>query len=787
MFRWALLASLFFPAAFAVAQPGRAPIPIPGSPGFRPGQPRPLRPTAPTPTGPVKLDAHGDPLPPGAVARLGTVRLRHGAEPGALGFSPDGKYLGSVSLTDDGIRLWDPATGKELTRLETPVVLAAFAKDGSMVITDESRCKVWSPFPGNAVRQLPDKTLPESTSAIAVHPDSRTLAAGSQQKIALIDLTTGRMKAELKVPGPQPPQKLAFSPDGRWLAGNGPKTGVWLWDLKTNKRLRTYPCQADQCDFAFALDGSRIAIAAELLWVYPTDGEEAEEGYTPPENPMTGPRFSADGKSIFAHLPDATIVRIETATGQTKDTWPPPGEANLKIPLAIAPDAAMVAAVDESGGIRIWNPKTGKGPEVDRLPILFEPGFSADGKTASCLDSSNKIRSFDPITGKPGKILELTVGEGQPVTWDAKTGRAAFAVEGEETQVHVVEAASGKVLAKITIANDETPPTIQFHPSDRDRLAIFSSGSVAVASISKARVLRTFAVGQGLVRGESLPGGVVAIGSSGGAISPDSRLAAVFTAPFSVWEVATGKKRFEFEDIANPLGAAFSPDGRTLAAWDNVQIALIDVRTGLTRRRIVLGTGEPASVVAQFAADGKRLATGSPDGTITIWDASTGNPLLHLERHDGAITGLAFSADGKTLISTANDGTALVWDLTVKAELKGAEAVTGAEEALRLLASADPGQAQRGIEFFHRNPAETVKLLGEKVVAALPTPEDRIAKLVDALGSDDFQTRQAAGRDLAAIGSEAGPALRIAVAKSTSPEVRKLAAGLLVKIGMPHS
>ena len=78
-----------------------------------------------------------------------------------------------------------------------------------------------------------------------------------------------------------------------------------------------------------------------------------------------------------------------------------------------------------------------------------------------------------------------------------------------------------------------------------------------------------------------------------------------------------------------------------------------------------------------------------------------------------------------------------------------------------------------------------MKLLGEKIVAVLPTPEDRIAKLVDALGSDDFQTRQAAGSDLAAIGSEAGPALRTAVAKSTSPEVRKLAAGLLVKIDGP--
>src|SRR5262245_648398 len=120
--------------------------------------------------GPAKPDLHGDPLPPGAVARYGTVRLRHGAEPDGLAFSSDGKVLGSVSATHDGVRLWDPATGKEVARLNSPVDRAAFARDGSVLVLAGGRCKHWVPA-GNAVREFPEETVPENAACLAINPD----------------------------------------------------------------------------------------------------------------------------------------------------------------------------------------------------------------------------------------------------------------------------------------------------------------------------------------------------------------------------------------------------------------------------------------------------------------------------------------------------------------------------------------------------------------------------------------------------------------------------------------
>src|SRR5262245_2968442 len=61
---------------------------------------------------PPGRDRFGDPLPPGAVARFGTVKLRHGADIRGVQFQPDGKRL--IAWGWDGVRVWDVATGAEV-------------------------------------------------------------------------------------------------------------------------------------------------------------------------------------------------------------------------------------------------------------------------------------------------------------------------------------------------------------------------------------------------------------------------------------------------------------------------------------------------------------------------------------------------------------------------------------------------------------------------------------------------------------------------------------------------
>ncbi len=125
---------------------------------------------------------------------------------------------------------------------------------------------------------------------------------------------------------------------------------------------------------------------------------------------------------------------------------------------------------------------------------------------------------------------------------------------------------------------------------------------------------------------------------------------------------------------------AFSPDGKTLASggWDK-NIGLWEAGTGKHIRTIEgrigneaidgLGifrhaldghTGRVNSVV--FSPDGSRLASGSVDNTVRLWDASTGVLLNTLEGHAAWVSSVAFSPDGSRLASGSEDNTVRLWD-----------------------------------------------------------------------------------------------------------------------------
>ncbi len=77
--------------------------------------------------GPSKLDLHGDPLPSGAVVRLGTIRHRQEAPIYRIAFTKDGKYL--ITDGDDGqLRLWNANNGNLIRRIKVEIdALSDFA------------------------------------------------------------------------------------------------------------------------------------------------------------------------------------------------------------------------------------------------------------------------------------------------------------------------------------------------------------------------------------------------------------------------------------------------------------------------------------------------------------------------------------------------------------------------------------------------------------------------------------------------------------------------------------
>jgi WD40 repeat protein len=142
----------------------------------------------------VEVDPHGDPLPPGALARLGTERLRHIGGVTSLAFSPDGKVLASLG-SEGWIRLWDAATGKEVRHLGRIVRAMALSPDGMLVAAacadgdgfparpGAIRIHLWEAATGRAVRRPAEYS--GYLHALAFSPDSKVLATAGRDGIRL--------------------------------------------------------------------------------------------------------------------------------------------------------------------------------------------------------------------------------------------------------------------------------------------------------------------------------------------------------------------------------------------------------------------------------------------------------------------------------------------------------------------------------------------------------------------------------------------------------------------------
>ncbi len=120
------------------------------------------------------------------------------------------------------------------------------------------------------------------------------------------------------------------------------------------------------------------------------------------------------------------------------------------------------------------------------------------------------------------------------------------------------------------------------------------------------------------------------------------------------------RQTFQMNDQAM-IGVNFSKDGKRLAASSaDGTVYIWDVSSGEVVQTLKGHLADVNMVV--FDPDGSRLATASDDGTARVWDARTGEASLTLSGHQGFVTGVKFSPDGKLLVTTGADNTIQVWD-----------------------------------------------------------------------------------------------------------------------------
>ena len=789
-----------------------------------------------------RLDADGQPLPPGVAFRLGSTRFQSGSVGHAVAFSPDGRTLITAG-GGGGVRAWDTATGRSHWAWPGPPGSAGL---GPVVATPDGR-SAW-------VAQLSDP-YGRDTDAILVK----------------LDLATGRVLDRLPI-GPEYSGAVALAADGRRAAWYDPKAGaVRVADLVTGTAVREFRTAAGEPAYSLALnrDGSVLVVrdVNNQVRVYQLTGVGpravmrgvVRAGVSPDGRRVVGlvPRADGPGRGIAAHVWDAAtgkevcvtpagkegvfyewmavafspdgatfavsgfgrdVTLYDTATAKPVRRFPGLGGCRA---LTFSPDGTVLAG--GPAGTILWDVATGaklhQSADMAGCGFAGELHFAPDGSRLAVAGAADDdMVTWHLITGRevarlgPAAVAAQGYGPrvaplytGRPIPVRSPDGRRLArpvliesAGKGSPTRWGVAVTDAGTRAELCRIADDELVTECQF---SADGAYLLTGGCFG------ARRVTVWDAGTGHLRHRLAPvadpGNNIMVHRSTFAAGPDGRHVAAIDRN----QIIDSRRQYEFtcavydavagREVARLTGPgllsrlAWAADGTTLVGvgtnnlWrpDAGILFVADRRTGrFIRPPFPTGSG-PAAVAV--SADGKEVATGAADG-VRLWEAATG-ALRHTFPAGSFLHGsLAYGPDGRWLAAAGGGQAVLVWDLhqhrTAGPPAAGSAAVARAWDAL---ASPDGAAAYRAARALAAAPELAVPFLAGMVPPAAPPDPARLAKLVADLDAPAFADREAAQKELIRLGELAEPVVRRAARESASDEVRTRAAAVLQALAKP--
>jgi WD40 repeat protein len=778
----------------------------------------------------ARADAHGDSLPDGALARLGTLRFRIPLGVKVAALAPDGKTVAAANSEEPWVYLLDAATGQDLRGLalepRESVRALTFSADGStLAVAAGDHLTLFDPATGKQLRQW---LTQRGADEVVFSGDGKTLAGvfgskgGEGSEVRVWDAATGKQIGR-REPYHNEDTHVALSPDGSLLAswgrhvtsrpgkGEGKSDGsgkgkgqedsepeeVRVWEIAARKEvgLPVERLLGDRARAAFSPDGKTLAFAAGgstlYLWDVTTGKEVRRQAMADGGSVVLA--FAPDGKTL-ASANEAGVAELwEAATGRRLGRCQGPAHPVHALAVGTAGTAVALGSFGEE--LCLWEVPSGKrvnAPEGHPGRVRLA-AFTPDGKTLVTASPDGSCCLWDPAAGKERSRFLLRGDRDSRFAPDryngfdlSPDGKLLAALEGETLRLWDL----GTVPARPVYDLEQAAANwwvVCFSPDGR----FLATGRDATLGVWEA------GTGKQVYRAKEPAHHV-----RGLAFSPDGRvvfvgLAADLDVPHPpgvrAVEVATGKEVWRVPRDQGPEGLAASPDGRLLAVAER-RVALWDAATGRELRPLE-DPGGPAWFTAHlvFSPDGRLVAAATPRNgggdRVLVWEVASGSVRHEFTGHQGGVNGLGFSPDGRVLASGAGDTTVLLWDLAgaLAEHPKAAPTDKELEGLWEDLAARDGRAGYQAVVRLAASPKECVTLLRQRVRPVQPQPpgERELGRLIADLDSDDFATREQATRRL----EEAGPAARAALTRALegrpSAEAKKRLESVLRRLDAP--
>ncbi len=603
----------------------------------------------------------------------------------AVAFSPDAKTAvsGSCALVDEQglcvageLILWDLFSFKELRRWSAHagwVSALAYSPDGLMLISgsDDGSLISWD-LNGHEIGRyvghigaITDLTVVDSIHGLlSSSADGSLILWGLNSRQVLRSYETSSV----------PITSISVASSILYAASAQQDGSIRLWNILDPQPLYSYQVQVSGIySVAISPDGARILYSSQVVPDLSLHMIDSQTGAILGQHNFTclpgDIALRSDFSSAFVAC-QKDIYQLDIEKMEVQHSFLESGAAINA--LAVSQDGQLGISASEDGSIRIWNLSEQLDYQITNLPAdklnaiatIDDPDFllvndavinGFEEPALWKLASPRYAPQYRDFSGgiSPGAISVSPVSNSIAV--------AGWSVNPLVPSVHVPTVAiwGPSVDMKCSYNKFSAPGrALAFTPDGQYLLAgsqdqSTGSGQLVLLDVKDCQPVREFDNQQAILSLDISHDGLRAItgmGSAGHVI---------------LWDMQTGReiKSYSVVDYGSYLPVSFAPDDRSIIGPGPAGLFKVDVATGDFIQTYSGLSSTPTSLA--ISPDGRYVVAGSLDGTIILWDYSTGEELHRLDTHL-ELADILFTSDGTAIYAAGTDGKLVVWHINEK-------------------------------------------------------------------------------------------------------------------------